>query len=177
VRIAAEPYWDGGIYSNTPVEVVLNDHPRRDATIFAVQLWNPIGAEPTSLWQINERQKDIQFSSRALSHIANQKKVHKLRHIIRELSQHMPAKLRNTPDIKELAARGCGTTMHVVRMVAPRIEGEDHTKDIDFTGQGIRARWQTGCEDTHRAIAEAPWQHLVDSQDGVVIHDFETKIA
>jgi NTE family protein len=164
VRIDGEPYWDGGIYSNTPVEVVLDDNPRRDSTIFAVQLWNPHGPEPTSLWRAN-------------SHIANQQKIHKLRHIIRELNQHIPDKLRNTPDIKELAAWGCGTTMHVVRMVAPRIAGEDHTKDIDFTGQGIRTRWLAGYEDTQRAIVAAPWQQPVDCKDGVVIHDFESKTA
>ena len=29
VRIDGEAYWDGGIYSNTPVEVVFDDYPRR----------------------------------------------------------------------------------------------------------------------------------------------------
>ena len=43
VRIDGEPYWDGGIYSNTPTEVVLDDKPRRDSVIFAVQLWNSDG--------------------------------------------------------------------------------------------------------------------------------------
>ena len=36
VRIDGEPYWDGGIYSNTPIEAVLDDKPRRDSLIFAV---------------------------------------------------------------------------------------------------------------------------------------------
>ena len=29
---------------------------------------------------------------------------------------------------------------HVVRL----IDGEDHTKDIDFSQRGIRERWETG---------------------------------
>jgi predicted acylesterase/phospholipase RssA len=29
IRIDGEPYWDGGIYSNTPIEAVLDDKPRR----------------------------------------------------------------------------------------------------------------------------------------------------
>ena len=33
VRIDGEPYWDGGIYSNTPIEVVLDDVPRRNSLI------------------------------------------------------------------------------------------------------------------------------------------------
>ena len=38
VRIDGEPYWDGGIYSNTPIEAVLDDNPRRDSLIFAVNV-------------------------------------------------------------------------------------------------------------------------------------------
>ncbi len=173
IRIDGEPYWDGGIYSNTPVEVVLDDNPRRDSTIFTIQLWNPAGPEPESLWAINERQKDIQFSSRADSHIAKQQQIHNLRHIIRELALQMPDKLRSSKEVKALTAWGCGTTMHVVRMLAPRLEGEDSSKDIDFTHQGITARWQAGLNDAVRAIEAAPWRQSVDSKDGVVIHNFE----
>ena len=177
VRIDGEPYWDGGIYSNTPVEVVLDDNPRRDSTIFAVQLWNPQGSEPSSLWEINARQKDIQFTSRASSHIANQQKLHKLRHIIRQLSQYIPEKLRDNLELEDLSAWGCSTTMHMVRMMVPRIEGEDQSKVIDFTGRGISARWQAGYDDTQRAIVAEPWNQPVDAKDGLVIHDFESKPA
>lgn len=175
VRIDGEPYWDGGIYSNTPMEVVLEDNPRRDSTIFTIQLWNPAGPEAQSLWEIGARQKDIQFSSRDNTNIARQQQIHKLRHIIREISAQLPDDIRSKPEIKELTAWGCGTTMHVVRMLAPRIQGEDNTKDIDFTANGIESRLQAGYEDTRRAIAEAPWQYPVDSKDGVLIHDFEHK--
>ena len=40
VRIDGDPYWDGGIYSNTPIEAVLDDKPRRDSLIFAVNVWH-----------------------------------------------------------------------------------------------------------------------------------------
>lgn len=171
VRIDGEPYWDGGIYSNTPTEVVLDDNPRRDSVIFSVQLWNPLGPEPETLWQINGRQKDIQFSSRCASHVAEQQKIHKLRHIIRELVKHLPDECHRDPSVKELASWGCGTTMHMVQLTAPRLPNEDHTKDIDFTRQGITARWAAGHADTLRAIQQAPWQQAVDPRDGVVIHD------
>lgn len=170
VRIDGEPYWDGGIYSNTPVEVVLDDNPRRDSTIFAVQLWNASDSEPETLADINERTKDIQFSTRDNSHIQRQQQIHKLRHIIREMCKMMPDELRSKPEMRELSAWGCGTTMHLVRLHAPRIPGEDSTKDIDFTRNGIRSRWQAGYEDTKRAFATKPWLEPTDSTDGVIIH-------
>jgi len=52
VCIEGEPYWDGGLYSNTPIEVVLDDNPRRDSLIFTVNMWHSKGAEPKSVWQV-----------------------------------------------------------------------------------------------------------------------------
>jgi NTE family protein len=171
VRIDGDPYWDGGIYSNTPIEAVFDDSPRRDSIIFSVHMWHPQGPEPETIWQVMGRQKDIQFASRSRSHIARQKQIHHLRHIIREMARALPAGARSRPEWRDLAAWGCGTTMHVARLVAPQLVGEDHTKDIDFTPAGIRARWQAGRADTRRMLEHAPWTQPVDPLAGVVIHD------
>jgi NTE family protein len=171
IRIAGEPYWDGGIYSNTPIEAVLDDKPRRDSLIFAVNLWHQTGPEPESIWQVMGRHKDIQYASRADSHIARQKQIHRLRHVINELVQEIPAARRQDPRLRELAGYGCRTTMHVAHLVAPRIEGEDHTKDIDFTPAGVRARRQAGYADTRRMLERAPWRHAdADPIEGVIEH-------
>jgi NTE family protein len=174
IRINGEPYWDGGIYSNTPIEAVLDDKPRRDSLIFAVHMWNPDGPEPETLWQVLGRHKEIQYASRARSHIARQKQIHHLRHIIRELAKHIPDGARTAAEVRELASWGCGTTMHVVRLVAPRIDGEDHTKDIDFTSAGIRARRHAGYAATRRMIQRAPWNASIDPMEGVLIHESPT---
>jgi NTE family protein len=171
VRIDGDPYWDGGIYSNTPIEAVLDDNPRRNSLIFAVNMWQPSGPEPESIWQVMGRQKDIQYASRADSHIARQQQIHHLRHVIRELARALPAKQRDDAKFRELASWGCGTTMHIARLLAPRLDGEDHTKDIDFTPSGIRARWQAGYADARRMLAQAPWTQPVDAMDGVVVHE------
>jgi len=171
IRIDGEPYWDGGIYSNTPIEAVLDDKPRRDSLIFAVNVWHQQGPEPASIWQVMGRQKDIQYASRADSHILRQKQIHRLRHVIRELHRQLPPKLRDDPTVKELAGWGCGTTMHVAHLVAPRLDGEDHTKDIDFTPGGVQARREAGYADTLRMIERAPWNEAcTDPIEGVIEH-------
>jgi NTE family protein len=170
IRIDGQPYWDGGIYSNTPIEAVLDDKPRRDSVIFAVNVWHQTGPEPASIRDVMGRQKDIQFASRADSHIARQKQIHRLRHVIRELTRQIPAAKQGDAKVKELASWGCGTTMHVAHLVAPRLDGEDHTKDIDFTTAGVRARRQAGYADTLRTIERAPWEQAADPIEGVIEH-------
>jgi len=61
--------------------------------------------------------------------------------------------------------------MHVARLNAPRLDGEDQLKDIDFTPAGIRARWQAGYNETRRMVALAPWRRPVDPIEGVIIHE------
>ena len=56
--------------------------------------------------------------------------------------------------VKDLAAYGCLTQMHVVRLLAPRLDNEDHTKDIDFSASGIRQRWEAGYADTKRVLEQ-----------------------
>lgn len=63
IRIGGELYWDGGILSNTPVEAVFGDNPRRNALVFAVHVWNPNGPEPRTMADIANRQKDVQYAS------------------------------------------------------------------------------------------------------------------
>src|SRR5436853_634591 len=175
VGLDGEPYWDGGVYSNTPIEAVLDDKPRRDAVIFGVNVWQPSAPEPESIWQVMGRQKDIQYASRADSHIARQKQIHHLRHVIRELAKHLPATKRESAACKELASWGCGTTMHVVRLLAPTLDSEDYLKDIDFTPAGIRARWQAGLTDTRRMIERAPWDTEVEPMEGVIVHELSAR--
>jgi NTE family protein len=173
VRIEGELYWDGGILSNTPVEAVFDDKPRRSGVVFAVHMWAPNGPEPDSIWNVLSRQKDLQYSSRAITHIARQKQIHKLRHVIAMLADKLPPEVRATNEARELAAYGCPTQMHVIRLLSPPLTGEDHSKDIDFSPGGIRQRWEAGYDHTARVLAQAPWTHGVDPMEGIILHEAE----
>jgi len=177
VRIDGELFWDGGILSNTPVEAVFDDYPRRSSLILAVHVWNPDGPEPDSIQQVLNRQKDLQYSSRAATHIRKQAQLHRLRHIISEMTALLPEDQRQKPEVREMAAYGCLTKMHVVRLLAPRLEGEDHTKDIDFIRAGIRARWESGYLDAQQVLKQQPWRQDVDPREGFYLHDLQRDTA
>ena len=170
VMIDGEPYWDGGIYSNTPIEVVMEDNPRRDSLIFAAQLWQQEDELPKTIAQVTSRLKNIQFSSRAESHTMRQQQIHHLRHVVRELGRLLPPSALATPEVKELLGWGCSTVMHLLPLQVPALKGEDHTKDIDFTPAGIRSRWNAGRELALRKIEAAPWNAEFDPMMGVVVH-------
>ncbi len=171
VRIDGELYWDGGILSNTPVEVVFDDNPRRDSVVFAVHLWNPHGAEPETIWEVMNRQKDVQYSSRALNQIKRQRQLHRLRHIVAELGRRLPDDLLRDNEIAEMLGYGCLTRMHVIRLLAPSLTNEDHAKDIDFSSEGISQRWEAGYRHTCETLEKAPWRAPYEPTEGFILHE------
>jgi NTE family protein len=171
VRIDGELYWDGGILSNTPSEVVFDDYPRFSSLIFAVHMWHPTGPEPVTMLDVLNRQKDIQYSSRVASHIARQQQTHRLRHVIEQLAEHVPEAIRDSDEIRKLTDYGCTTQMHVVRLLAPRLDREDQSKDVDFSPDGIRNRWAAGLASARHALDQAPWQGAFDAHEGVILHE------
>jgi NTE family protein len=171
IRIDGELYWDGGILSNTPTEAVFDDNPRKNSLIFAVHMWNPSGPEPTTMAEVLNRHKDVQYSSRIASHIARQQQAHRLRHVIRQLAARLPEAERNSEAVRELTGYGCSTRMHVVRLLAPQLDRENHTKDIDFSPSGIRQRWDAGYAHTSAALDRSPWSGEFDPLSGVILHE------
>ena len=67
--------------------------------------------------------------------------------------------------------------MHVVRLLAPRLENENHTKDVDFSPSGIGMRREAGYRATMRALEQAPWQAEFDPIEGVILHESMPDLA
>ena len=78
---------------------------------------------------------------------------------------------RKTVAVRELASYGCPTRMHVVRLLAPQLECETHTKDIDFSPSGMRQRWDAGYAHTSAVLQRKPWIGEFDPLSGVVVHE------
>lgn len=90
--------------------------------------------------------------------------------MIDQLARELPPRRRSDARIQELASWGCKTIMHVAHLVAPRLQGEDGTKDIDFTPAGVQARRRAGHADTMDLVARAPWCEVADPIEGVIEH-------
>jgi NTE family protein len=97
--------------------------------------------------------------------------------VLSQLVQYVPDDVRKSDVVRELASYGCVTQMHVVRLLAPRLKNENHTKDIDFSPSGVRMRRQAGYEATRRALKQSPWQGTFDPIEGVILHEAMPDLA
>lgn len=170
VRIEEELYWDGGIYSNTPLEIVLDEVPRKNTLCFLLSLFNPAGTEPRSIAEAEKRRKEITYGSRMHEHVRSYCRVHNLRRALRSIYALLPDDVKNDPDIRELADQGCETTMHIVELIYPAKGWETSFNDADFSRTTIEERWRCGYEDGSLVLQRSPWKDPVPSHVGVAVH-------
>jgi NTE family protein len=170
VQIGKDAFWDGGIYSNTPLDVVLDDAERRDTLCFMVDLWDASEAAPQTMAQTLTRYKDIQYASRILEHLDDHERMQNLRRALRLVGRKLGAKAAADPAVKELLALGCDSRIDVVHLVMRALDGEDSWRDIDFSDSRLRARWAAGLKDGRRMLARAPWKAPLADDVGMRVH-------
>lgn len=171
VRIDGDLYWDGGLYSNTPLETVLDDSPRVDTLCFMIDLWFAEGLEPTTYDQVEARQKAVMFSSRSKRHVEAFNEKHALRRQLHALYEKLPPEVQSDAEIKKLSEMGCNTSMHVVRLQYSGHDWHTSSKDINFSAGSIEWRWQQGYLDAQRALAQSSWLEPYSPEQGIVVHD------
>lgn len=171
VRVDGELYWDGGLYSNTPLDSVLDDGAYVDTLCFMVDLWSPRGPEPRTFDEVQTRQKDVMFASRTKRHLDAYVAHHKLQQTLRDLYVHFPAKIKNTINPEMLAAMGANNTLHIVQLSYAGRDWGMASKDINFSKGSIEWRWDQGYQDTKRAIEQAGWLSFISEDTALVIHE------
>jgi NTE family protein len=171
VMVEGKAYWDGGIYSNTPVDIVMDDAERRDTLCFMVDLWDPTEAEPCSISAAMARQKDIQYASRTREHLEDHRTMQNMRRAIEILASRLSARDRDDPALRELTGLGCTSTINIVRLIMKAMPSDDHNKDIDFARHRLAARWQAGVHDAQRALRHKRWLAPLPAPVGMVIHE------
>ena len=171
VRIDGDLYWDGGLYSNTPLEAVLADEPRVDTICFMVDLWSADGPEPNTLEQVYTRQKDVLYASRSRRHIDAYLRGHRLRRLVRALRAKVPDDMLSEDELRELEKVGTDTTMHIVRLAYAGRDWQMASKDINFSKGSIEWRWEQGYQDAMRAIDHAAWRAEAPEGAGVLVHE------
>ena len=175
VEIDGEEYWDGGLFSNTPLQYMVDYHPRRSRLIFQIDVFQAHGHVPTNLDEVNEREKDIRYSSRTRVVTEALRERHNVRHTINELHKLLPPEIADTPEAKRLYQHGCVTEMDIALLIYRPNEPQGAAKDFEFSRPTMQARWQAGLADARATLAASPWLVPAKRDVGVrvfdVIHD------
>jgi NTE family protein len=171
VEIDGEQYWDGGLFSNTPLQYMVDYYPRRSRLIFQVDLFPAHGRLPHNLDEVSERDKDVRYSSRTRLTTDTLREKHDVRHAINELHELLPPEIAKTEQAKRLYEYGCVTQMDIVQLIYRPNEPQGALKDFQFHHSTMQARWQQGLSDAATTLDASPWLAPMPRELGVRVFD------
>jgi NTE family protein len=173
VKIGDRFYWDGGIVSNTPINTVLDDEPRRSTLAFQIDLFNQRGLVPKTLDDVIERQKDILNSSRTRFNTDRFGDVHRMRRAIGTFLQTVPDDIRDAPQLEPLLPFACDTSMTIVHLIYRHRLVEQQSKDYEFSRSSMEEHWQSGKRDAEIALKHrAEWLESPALGEAMRVFDF-----
>jgi NTE family protein len=145
--------------------------PRRSTIAFQVYLFPSYGPFPLTMEEVNEREKDIRYSSRTRAGTDAFREKHDLRRKIGLLLEKLPSDLHDDVVVQELRQAACLTTMDVVHLIfRPPIQ-LGASKDYDFSRTSAMQRWQDGFADARATLDAAPWKKPAPPELGVRVFD------
>jgi NTE family protein len=171
VEIDGEAYWDGGLVSNTPLQYVLDQPGTKRRVAFQVDLFPARGALPRTLPEVDEREKDIRFSSRTRMNTTIEVQQQAIAQAARRLVAKLPPHLRNDPDAVALAALRCEAEVSVVHLIYRSKQYESHSKDYEFSRLSMQEHWESGKADTTRTLQDPRWIERPRRPTGVHVYD------
>nr|WP_245214985.1 patatin-like phospholipase family protein [Pararoseomonas indoligenes] len=148
---------DGGLSTNAPVDLVLDDPGRGERVCFVLDLFSKRGRRPASLAETTARAVDLVFSGQTGLILDGRQREHRLRALIAGLESQLPDELRQDPAVASVLQEGRpqATTVLHLSYGAPT-EAADMQKTFDFSPSALTQRWQAGARDMRAALQELP---------------------
>ncbi len=173
VCIDGEHYWDGGIVSNTPLQYVLDVHPRSEPlVVLQVDLFSARGEMPRTLSGVLERQKDITYSSRTRMNTDALAANVNLQQAIADLISRLPAHLRDDPSVRAVQAGLTHEPIDIFHLIYRDKPYERESKDYEFSRAAVEEHWEAGERDMRRTLAHPETLRSDATVNGVTTFDF-----
>jgi NTE family protein len=172
IEIDGEPYWDGGLVSNTPLQHVLeHSGPREDMCIFQVDLFSAKGTMPQTLFDIGQREKEIRFSSRTRLNTDIFCELQTIRRAIRHLREKVPAEFGANSDWQLLDRLSCDAAITIVLLIHRRAAYWTQSNDYEFSRFSMNEHWQAGRDDVEQTLNHGAWTSRTRPEAGVKLLD------
>lgn len=155
--IDGKHYWDGGIISNSPLELLLKHSGTARKRIFIVDLYPETGLLPTSLMEVLGRRDEIVFAERIRRDSAEQSLVRDFRKLVEGIlayatSPEQAEQVRQWPTYIQLMGDK-DAAPSITRIVRKGSECETAARDYDFSALSIARHMEEGRAAASEALA------------------------
>ncbi|HEX2942018.1 MAG TPA: patatin-like phospholipase family protein [Rhodopila sp.] len=168
---------DGGLASNTPLDLVLDEPGTAPLHCLTVELFVDAGPWPSRWGMSMMRAQDIAFSNQTARLLEGRAHTYRLRAKLDRLVTRLPADLLGDPDIQQVLAdlprpTGVATVARIFYRSGP--DEAEPGKLFDFSRFTIAERWAAGERGMSAAIQRLPRPDLAtELAPGLLLHSLE----
>jgi NTE family protein len=151
------PYWDGGLFDNTPIEPLLDlleeDEIER-LPIFIVNLFATHSNPPRNLREVQERMLEISFESRfLLAHADADGSLTEFTTMIEEIRRDLP---HDSPVRAKQSFRRLSRFRALKNIKVIEAEHAPMTGGMDFSAHGVQTRYRSGAKAVDKLLSQVP---------------------
>jgi len=170
VKIGDRYFWDGALYSNSPLSAILDDERVCNLLCFAVNCFSAKGFLPTSIDEVNQREKGIRYSSHMKEALTDFSKEQNLRCAITHLGSKLSEEAKKDPAIQEILALGTPRLINIVKMVYQDTAYDLNSKDYNFAKHTLDEHLKAGYQDAMAVLEEKAWEQKQEKYIGAVVY-------
>ncbi|CAM3086946.1 NTE family protein [Paracoccus aminovorans] len=171
VEIDGRHYWDGGLVSNSPLQVVLEKPCQRPLCVYQVDLYPSRDGLPHTMARVEQREREIRFSSRTRFNTDEFRTRHALSRAARRLRARLPETLRDDPDLKLLIEAGPSQPVSLMHLIYRHADYESGSKDYEFSRLSMLDHWRDGLHDAESSLGHPEWVNRRVPEDGLMVFD------
>lgn len=144
--VDGKAYWDGGIVSNSPLDLLIDRCGPDGKRVFIVDLFSGTSPLPTNMMEVLLRRDEIVYSERIRSDLHHRETVSAYRRLIDHILTHLEpaeiARIKHLPAYIQLMGDGAATT--ITRFMRQGQDREPASLDYDFSYKTIRSHQTEG---------------------------------
>ena len=153
VEIEGQLLGDGGVSSNAPLDVVLEEAGFGEMLCFVVDLFASEGSRPHSLSAALSRAGDLAFGNQSRRLLEGQEREHRLCAMIGRIATRLPPELRDDPEIASIIAEGRAHPATVLYLsYRAALDEAGPAKVFDFSRATFADRWRKSERDMRAAL-------------------------
>ena len=155
-RVGGEPYWDGGLFNNTPLSPVIERlDPSADVerSLYVINLFPNEGKVPANMLDVMDRMFEVIFSNKLVKNVQITRYVNEFVQALDEIEANLPGEVKervtNLPGYRRLRQYKVIKNLVVIANEEPEVV----FGPFDFSRQSIVKRMEAGYEAAARCLA------------------------
>ena len=147
-KVAGRAYWDGGIVSNSPLDLVIERCGQVAGRVFVVDLFSGERQLPSNLFEVMLRRDEIVYADRVRNDLRFEENANDFRDLVERITGQLDAataaRVRQSPEFIRLMGSRAPVQIHRIALDGTGMGWATFARDFDFSAESIAALQKLG---------------------------------